>query len=42
VPLTTTAGGVTNIPLLGNPNFGKVLWKRTPPITVRVGVRVAL
>ena len=37
-----TAGSVTRVPLLANPNFGKTLWKRTPGILFRAGVRIAL
>ena len=38
--LTTTAAGVVNVPLVGNPNFGKLLIRRSPAATVRAGLRV--
>jgi hypothetical protein len=37
---TSTATGVTTVPLVANPNFGHALARRDPGATVRVGVRV--
>jgi hypothetical protein len=38
----TTAGTVTTVPLVANPNFGKALVQRAPAATWRVGVKVSL
>jgi hypothetical protein len=40
--LTTSAAGVTTIPLIANPNFGKPLVKRDPGVAFRAGLRVML
>ncbi len=37
---TTTSAGVVNVPLVANPNFGKLLYRWAPTATVRAGVRV--
>ena len=39
-PLVTTPAGVTRVPLVANPAFGKTLMKRSPGAAFRVGVRV--
>lgn len=41
-PLVTTPGGVTRVPLVANPNFGKSLSSRDPGATFRVGLRIVL
>jgi len=36
----STSGGVVNVPLVANPNFGKLLVRRSPGSAVRAGLRV--
>jgi hypothetical protein len=38
---TNGATGVVTVPLVGNPNFGKLLVRRSPAAAVRAGVRLA-
>ena len=38
--LTTSAAGVVNVPLAINPNFGKLLVRRSPGAAVRAGLRI--
>jgi hypothetical protein len=40
--LTASGTGVVNVPLVANPNFGKLLVRRSPGAAVRVGLRVSL
>jgi hypothetical protein len=40
--LTTSAGGVVNVPLIANQNFGSLLVRRSPGAAVRLGLRVSL
>ncbi len=42
VPLVTTPGGVTRVPLVGNANFGKALISRKPNASFRLGIRMEL
>ena len=37
---TNAATGVVTVPLVANPNFGKLLAKRVPAVMVRAGLRV--
>ena len=38
--LTTSGAGVVTMPLVANPNFGKVLARTTPGATVQAGLRL--
>lgn len=37
---TNAAGTVVTVPLVANPNFGKLLYRRSPPAGVRAGLRI--
>lgn len=39
-PLTSGPSGLVNVPLIANPNFGKLLSRRADPRMIRVGVRM--
>ena len=39
-PLTSGPSGLVNVPLIANPNFGKLLSRRADPRVIRVGVRM--